>query len=374
MLAPSTPADPPAAPAAAQASPTLPPPASLPPAYEPFTAPPAGPPLVSRFGRPGVLIPVVILAAVVLVGLGLLLFGGDLFAPTVKTFATRDAEVMSAIDPAKATSLGSVHRGDALSGHWIKGRDGKPQWLKIAWPGHDGGFVWGRDLSTRQRPDLTPSGALAGPATSAALVYAEPDKTSPIVDDLAPGESASAVGDTSDGWTELSLATGGVGYVQTTAFQPGGGDAAVSATLANLRRFRCTFAPGQSVNAAADTRALDFYFDENRLCINHTYAYLRDQTGALRRVMLNDKARRVSLLQFSADRQAFSRTDYDLSPDAYATLSHTSAALKSIVCPPPRDPDALATVHATLASATPDLDAQTASDHWSRRTWLCTVD
>ena len=366
--APVTPVNP--APRVAPQSPT----SIQSPPVEPAASSAGGPSLVSGVRKPNVLIPAVIVAAVVLIGLGLVLFGGDLFAPTVKTYATRDAQVMSAIDPAKATQIGTVHRGDALSGHWIKGHDGKPRWLKVNWPGHGDGFVWTRDLSSRPRPDLTASGQSSQPAVTAALVYAEPDKTSPVVDDLAPGETASTVGVTGDGWSELTLANGGVGYVQAAAFAPGAGGMELSPTLANISHIRCAFAPEQSVNAPSDTQALNFYFDENRLCINHTFAYMRDPAGGLRRVMLNDRTRRVSLLQFSADHHVFLRTDYDLPPDDYAKMSAASAALKSITCPPPGDADALTRVRATLASATPDLDGQAASASWKRRAWLCTAN
>jgi len=329
---------------------------------------------MSRLRRPRVAIPVALAVVVLLIAIGLLLFGRDLFAPAVKAYATRDAEVVSATDPAKSVMLGAVHRGDALSGHWVKGRDGKPQWLRIKWAGHGDGFVWNRDLSIRPRPDLTPSDQPSQSATLASLVYAEPDKASPVVDDLAQGESANTVGNTGDGWTELALAGGGVGYAQATAFQPGSTETAgLAPALVGVSHYQCAFAPDQSVNPPAETQSLSFYFDENRLCINHTFAYLRDAGGGLRRVMLNDRDRRVSLLQFAADRHAFYRTDYTLPADQYARLSRASAALKSIVCPPPVDPGALATVRATLASATPDLDNQTASGSWNRRAWLCTA-
>ncbi|MEO8926328.1 MAG: SH3 domain-containing protein [Caulobacteraceae bacterium] len=301
-------------------------------------------------------------------------FSNDVFSPAVKAYATRDAQVFSAIDPAKSAMLGQVHRGDALSGHWLKGQDGKAQWLKIRWAGRGDGFVWSRDLSIRPRPDLTASDQSSQPAVNASLIYAEPAMSSPVVDNLAAGEAASTVGTTGDGWTELALASGGVGYVQAAAFQANAAGAPAPATspmLAGVTHYQCAFAPPQSVNAPPGTQDLSFYFDEGRLCINHTFAYLRGGDGGLTRVMLNDRAKRVSLLQFASNRQAFTRTDYTLPADAYAKLSRTSAALKSVVCAPPGDADSQTIVRRTLTSATPDVAAQAGSASWNRRVWTC---
>jgi hypothetical protein len=321
-----------------------------------------------------VLIPAAVVALLVVGLLGWWAWRSDVFAPTVKAYVTRDAQVLGDIDPTRAIAIGALHRGDAVKGHWIAGRDSKPQWLKVAWAGRGAGFVWARDLSLRARPDLTPSEQPQQTATQSSLVYAEPDAGAAVIDDLAAGENTASVGATADGWTELALQSGGVGYVKAAAFEPVGADGAapLSPMLASITHYQCRFDPGQGVAAPASTPDLSFYFDEGRACINHTFAYLRGADGGLKRVMLNDRARRMSLLQFSPDRQTFTRTDYTLAADDYARQSRASAALKSIVCPAPGDAASLAGIRSTLTAATPDLDTRAAGASWSRRVWVCT--
>jgi hypothetical protein len=345
---------------------------------------------LSTVARPSLLIPAIIAVVVVIALAAFLLLGhpGDLFAKPAHEFATRDAEVRSSADPATSTVLNHLQRGQAVDGHWV-GKPGPQGWLKIKVAGHDDGFVSGRNLSDHARPTLTATSTGDQVAGTASVVYAEPDQKSAVVDAVSEGETAPTIGGTADGWTEISLNAGGVGYVQSAVFQtqtapapaaapggeaqsapPGGTQTTV---LGSVTHYVCAFAPGQSVNPPANTGNLSFYLDEGRACINHRYAYFADDTGGLKRVMLNDKARRASVLYFLPGRKAFSRTDFTLSADDYANLQRTSAALETIACPPPGDAAAVAAIKADLVRATPDLDSNSTTGRWNRRVWNCSA-
>ncbi|HEY5072409.1 MAG TPA: SH3 domain-containing protein [Caulobacteraceae bacterium] len=329
-----------------------------------------------------------VIAGLVLIALIAFLLVGhpaQLFAKPVKEFAARDLQVRSSMDPVTSTVLGHLQRGDAISGKWVTTSGGHAKWLKISWPGQGDGYIWGRDLSDRARPELASTGLGSQVVAVSSVVYGEPDQKAAVVDDLSQGESVPTVGATSDGWTEISLNAGGVGYVKSAVFQSvpaadAGTDVAAadqspapSATPGGITHYTCTFAPEESVNPPPNTGQLSFYLDEGRACINHRYAYFADGTGGLKRVMLNDKVRRASLLYFMPDRKAFYRTDFTLSRDAYAKLLQTSAALESITCPPPGDAVAASALKADLARATPSLDTQAQGISWQRRVWQCSA-
>ena len=335
--------------------------------------------------RSALLIPAVIAGVVILGLLAFLLVGhpGSLFAKPVKEFATRDVEVRSSAGPGASTVLGHFHRGDVVTGSWAVTKPGAAKWLKIKWPGQGDGYVSARGLSAQARPELTSTAGGSQTVSAGSVVYAEPDVKSAVVDNLSAGEAASTVGATTDGWTEVTLPAGGVGYVKSAAFQTAAAsdNAATPAApadqtptppeLAGVTHYVCAFSADQSVNPPPDTAPLSFYLDEGRACINHRYAYLADDTGGLKRVMLNDKYRRASLLYFMPGRKAFYRTDFTLSPAAYADLLRNSAALETISCPPPDDATAAGAIKADLARATPNLDEHAPDMTWRRRVWQC---
>ena len=332
-----------------------------------------------RAQRSNLLVPGVI-GAVVVLGLLVFLLAGHPFAKPAREFATREVEVRSSADPRGSTVLGHFQRGDVVTGAWVT-KPGKVKWLKVKWPGAGDGYVSARDLSDQARPELASTGGGSQTVSAGSVVYAEPDVKSTVVDNLSAGEAASTVGATAEGWTEVTLPAGGVGYVKSAAFQtaaatdngaaPAADQTPAAPELAGVVHYVCAFSPDQSVNPPPDTAALSFYLDEGRACINHRYAYLADASGGLKRVMLNDKYRRASLLYFMPGRKAFYRTDFTLSPDAYEDLLKNSAALQTISCPPPDDATAAGAIKADLARATPNLDAGAPGQTWRRRVWQC---
>jgi hypothetical protein len=188
------------------------------------------------------------------------------------------------------------------------------------------------------------------------------------------------VGATSDGWTEMALNAGGAGYVKSAVFQgvPGAGtpppafDAKAAPEPGRIVHYVCS--SDQAASSDQPRSALSFYLDEGRVCINHRYAYFVDDTGGLKRVMLNDRDHRVSLLTFTQNRKAFSRVDFDLSPADYANLLKTSSGLESITCPPPNDAVAAAAIRADLVRSTPQqVDEQTLGVQGRHRAWQCSA-
>jgi hypothetical protein len=356
-------------------------------AASPAAAEHVAPPPIVDHPAPGaqrspLLIPGVIAGVVILALLAFLLVGHP-FAKPVKEFATREVEVRSSADPRASTVLGHFQRGDVVTGSWVT-KPGAAKWLKVKWPGHGDGYVSARDLSDQARPELTSTAGGSQTVSAGSVVYAEPDVKSAVVDNLSPGEAASTVGATTDGWTEVTLPAGGVGYVKSAAFQTAAAasdnaaapetaadQAPAAPELAGVTHYVCAFSADQSVNPPPDTAPLSFYLDEGRACINHRYAYLADDSGGLKRVMLNDKYRRASLLYFMPGRKAFYRTDFTLSPDAYADLRRSSAALETISCPPPDDATAAGAIKADLARSTPNLDEHAPGMTWRRRVWQC---
>jgi hypothetical protein len=261
-----------------------------------------------------------------------------------------------------------------IQGQWVNARPGNAKWLKVKWPGGPSGFIWGRDLSQLTRPTLVSVGPGPKAATIASLAYSEPDEKAAVVDDVSPGEMAATVGTTGDGWTEIALNAGGVGYLKSTAFEQADPDVArQSAEAMGITHYVCTFAPDQSVNPPSKTGQLSFYLDTRRQCINHRYPYFPDAAGGLKRVMLNDKAHRASLLYFMPDRKAFYRTDYTLTAQDYGNLLRKNAVLEGMTCPPPNDPAAATSLQATLERVSPNIDAQTPNVSWRRRVWQCEV-
>jgi uncharacterized protein YgiM (DUF1202 family) len=346
------------------------------------------------------------LIALACLGLALFYFIGHRHpaAAPIKEYATRLVRVRNATNVATSIVVGALQRGDAVTGSWVTAADGQTQWLKIKWGAQGDGYVWSRNLSDRPRPSITPSAPGTRTATIANFVYGEPDLTSPVVENLSPGQPVATVGTTSDGWVEIERSSGGVGYVRVETFQiaaanpppPDASAAAVpSVALVNpaqpqlaapaqvapspamasgATRYACAFAPDQSINPPAGIGALSFTVDEARSCINNRSIYLRNSAGGLKRTMLSDKDHRASVLYLSPDRGTFIRMDYALTPDAYANIRQNSAALVDISCAPLGDANAAATMRLALAQATPHIDLRSLpGTTWRRMVWRCSA-
>jgi uncharacterized protein YgiM (DUF1202 family) len=352
--------------------------------------------------RPIVFVPTVLVALIVmgLIAFFVLRHRAAPAAP-VTEFATRLVRVRSATEVAGSSILGDLQRGDTVTGTWVTAADGQTRWLKIRWGSQGDGYVWSRNLSDRPRPILTSFGAGAQVAQAGSLVYPEPDIHTAPLQNLAPGDIATTIGATSDGWTEVALKGGGVGYVRADAFQtppvpssamtpttdagtPASSvaDGAVASAPAQTvnetspspaaTRFACAVAPELAKDGIPGAGSLSFSVDESRSCINDRSAYLRTANGFLRRTMLIDKERRAALLLISPDRHVFTRVDYMLTPQAYAAVRQAYPLLVDIACPPPGNDQAAANVQDSLSRANPSFAVPSAAVmSWHRTVWRC---
>jgi len=339
-------------------------------------------------------------------------------APSAAEFATAAAPVRSAASLSASTVLGELQRGQTVAGSWITASDGQTKWLKTKWAGTDG-YVWSRDLSDRARPPLVAAPSGGQTVQVASPVRAEADDVAPVVDTVFVGQSVQAAGTTADGWTEISLSGGDVGYVKAAVFQPpappppppelatsadqgavpdaatSAADAAVSAqiaaqaaaqaaqqaannaSLANAgaaTRYACAPAFDLSSNPLPDASPMAISVDESRSCINDRALYVRIPNGGLKKIMLSDRDHRASLLVFSPNRQVFERVDYMLAPDVYAQLRRNNPGLLHANCPAAGDAQGAAIAQMSLARATPNVNLTTLpGTTWRRTAWRCAV-
>lgn|GEM_PF-2326147 len=340
---------------------------------------------------PILLVSAVLLAAIVL-GLGAwLLFLRQPPGVEVTEYATQEAPIWTSSDPAASTVIGRFQRGDTVTGAWTLGPDGKTRWLKVKW-GSAKGYVPALVLSDRARPPLATANAGSRTALAAGMVYPEPDGATTVVDSVAPGDGLAIRGVTPDGWVEVGLKSGAVGYVKTDVFQappppPPAPDQSAqpppapvanaapspTAPLQGTFTYACAYAPDQSINGPPTLPGMSFTVDEGRACVNNRSAYRREADGGLSRMMLLDAERRASLLYFTPDRRTFARQDVMLPPAAYAQLRANRDALVRIACPAPGDQAGAAQIADLLGRETPVLNPQNLppGSGWRRMVWHC---
>jgi hypothetical protein len=129
-------------------------------------------------------------------------------AVTQSYFVTRTAKLRD-----RATTVGSVIKGEAprgseLKGSLIIGDDGKSQWLKVAETGY---FISLANLATTPPQPLSITINRAVTIDEASQVRAEPAGEAALIDTLTVGAKVDAIG-VVNGWIEIGLKKGGVGY------------------------------------------------------------------------------------------------------------------------------------------------------------------
>lgn len=134
-------------------------------------------------------------------------------------YVTRGVKVRPEPSTANA-AVTELRRGDEVRGKIVVGDDRETRWLKVLSGPHKGRYVWVRNLSTNPRPALTAAAASTQYAREPAAARAEPRESAPEVQRLALGEAVRVQGRTSDGWSEIALARGGVGYVRADLLGP----------------------------------------------------------------------------------------------------------------------------------------------------------
>jgi hypothetical protein len=134
-------------------------------------------------------------------------------AVTQSYFVTRTAKLRD-----RATTVGSVIKGEAprgseLKGSLIIGDDEKSQWLKVAETGY---FISLANLATTQPLPLSITINKTVTIDEASQVRAEPADEAALIDTLSVGAKVDAIG-VVNGWIEIGLKKGGVGYFKPSA-------------------------------------------------------------------------------------------------------------------------------------------------------------
>jgi hypothetical protein len=311
-----------------------------------------------------------VLAVGVLVMLGVFLVLVDplrLFAARFSGFAAQDVGVVASTD-ANPHVVGQLRRGEPINGHWTDRRADRARWLEVNWPGAGKAYIWGHALSADPRPQLVSIINSSGVAASGSQVFARPEASAPVVDNLSPGESVAIIGPVPGNWTEIALPVGGVGYVPSTILD---GPVDLQTNLAGVTHFVCSLSAPDSVNPPPETPGLSFVLDANRSCIDHRYPYARGDGGELRRVMFDPGKHRATLLMFSSDRQTFERSDFSLDAKSYENLSAHGNELASLECAVPADSAAATKLSKAMTRMMPELGPQTPAVSSSRRVWRC---
>lgn len=113
--------------------------------------------------------------------------------------------------------VGSLERGEPLTGRLVIGDDGDSRWLAITSGRYEGNYAWARNISVRPPPELTEVRRRQAVLRASATVYSEPDTGSDALDSLTEGASILILGTGPADWLELGLAAGGVAYIPTAA-------------------------------------------------------------------------------------------------------------------------------------------------------------
>jgi zinc-ribbon domain len=126
-------------------------------------------------------------------------------------FAVADANIRNKATTVGTSILGKLIRGTAAKGDVIVGEDGSTQWLELA----DGkGFIAMSNLSETEPPVISkPLGDRAWNADKAMDLYATADVGGTVLDRISAGTPLTLFGLTANGFIEVKLKKGGVGYI-----------------------------------------------------------------------------------------------------------------------------------------------------------------
>jgi len=138
-------------------------------------------------------------------------------AVTETDYVSRTTKVRS--DPgATGAEVGEVARGDQLVGRIVKGAGGSSRWLQITKGEWKGDYVWTENLSHYPRPALASTEHRIRRVKSTSMMWTQPNSGSQTIRSVEPGERMVVLGKTADGWREIELNVGGVGYLPPAAF------------------------------------------------------------------------------------------------------------------------------------------------------------
>lgn len=131
-------------------------------------------------------------------------------------YATRVVNLRSAPTSVGTQALGRLARGDRIVGRLLPADEPDERYVEISEGQHQARYVWAQNLSPNPRPPLR-SGGFTGRIRRQSALYAEPNGAAAVLDSLPPGTAVVVAGSVGEGWYELSLRQGGVGYVAASA-------------------------------------------------------------------------------------------------------------------------------------------------------------
>jgi hypothetical protein len=137
----------------------------------------------------------------------------DIIGTEASYWANREVRVRK-LPGAESPALGSLKRGDIVRAVQVRGPDGAGDWVRIEAGEFVGGYVWAKNLSGAARPALSSTIEKQRALAQGASVYAEPSTDAEQIRPLAGGSNIRILGMTEDGWLEIALETGGVGYLE----------------------------------------------------------------------------------------------------------------------------------------------------------------
>jgi zinc-ribbon domain len=128
-----------------------------------------------------------------------------------KYYAVADANIRSKATTVGTQITGKLVRGTEAAGTVITGEDGSTSWLELA---GGKGFVAMSNLSETEPPQITKAlGDRIWAADQPMDVYAQPDASAVVLDRAAVGTPLTLFGLTANGFIEIKLKKGGVGYL-----------------------------------------------------------------------------------------------------------------------------------------------------------------
>jgi TonB family protein len=136
---------------------------------------------------------------------------------SVMRYLVRETNVR-AEPTAQSGSIALVGRGEMVQGVYLSGHDARYRWLKITTGPNAGYFVAESNLSDLPRPSLDTSFSGRMTVSQPMPINAQPNRSSAVIDNANPGLALNVVGVTQDGMAELSLRSGGIGYIDSRAF------------------------------------------------------------------------------------------------------------------------------------------------------------
>ena len=133
------------------------------------------------------------------------------YAATRKMFVVADANVRDKPAIKDGNIVGKLPRGSIVNGTLKMAMDGTGGWFELA----DGkGFVSDVNLSETQPPEIVkPLGDRMWNADRPVDIYGQPDAAAPVLDHVAAGTPLMLFGLTANGYVEIKLKKGGVGYL-----------------------------------------------------------------------------------------------------------------------------------------------------------------